>query len=115
VFSFRELVVLNMWLYSISLLIELAAFLWLRRAEPAMPRPWRVPGGTVGAILVAGLPALFALAAMATAGWTNTAAGAVAALTGPVAYVIFRRTRSLPTGTAVAAPLPRYSEGQEES
>ena len=30
VFSFKELIVLNVWLYSLSLLIELAAFVWLR-------------------------------------------------------------------------------------
>ena len=34
VFSFKELIVLNMWLYSLSLLIELGAFLWLRWTEP---------------------------------------------------------------------------------
>jgi amino acid transporter len=118
VFSFKELVVLNMWLYSISLLVELAAFLWLRRAEPAMLRPWRVPGGAAGAVTVAVLPALFALAAMATAGWMNTAAGVTAALTGPVAYLLFRRARSSPvlvTRTAAESPPPRYSEGREES
>jgi hypothetical protein len=107
-----------MWLYSISLLVELAAFLWLRRAEPAMLRPWRVPGGAAGAVTVAVLPALFALAAMATAGWMNTAAGVTAALTGPVAYLLFRRARSSPvlvTRTAAESPPPRYSEGREES
>ena len=29
-FSFKELIVLNVWLYSLSLLVELAAFAWLR-------------------------------------------------------------------------------------
>lgn len=117
IFSFRDLIVLNMWLYSISLLVELAAFLWLRRAEPAMPRPWRVPGGPAGAVAVAGLPALFALAAMATAGWLNTTAGVAAALTGPLAYLLFRRarvTQVLGTGTASGGAVPRYSGGREE-
>src|SRR2546426_119029 len=45
VFSFKELIVLNVWLYSLSLLVELAAFLWLRVHEPDLPRPWRMPGG----------------------------------------------------------------------
>ena len=49
VFSFKELIVLNVWLYSLSLLVELAAFVWLRVREPALARPWRVPGGTDGA------------------------------------------------------------------
>jgi amino acid transporter len=91
VFSFKELIVLNVWLYSLSLLIELAAFVWLRVREPALPRPWRVPGGLAAASAVALIPALLSLLAMATAGWLNTLAGVVAALTGPAAYVWLAR------------------------
>jgi amino acid transporter len=74
------------WLYSLSLLIELAAFVWLRIREPALARPWRVPGGMATAVVVAAVPAALSLLAMATAGWLNTLAGVVAALTGLVAY-----------------------------
>ncbi|MBI2206922.1 MAG: APC family permease [Candidatus Rokubacteria bacterium] len=90
-FSFKELIVLNVWLYSLALLIELAAFLRLRRAAPDLPRPWRVPGGSAGAVIVAVLPAILALVAMATAGWANTLAGVIAALTGPAAWLVVRR------------------------
>jgi amino acid transporter len=93
VFSFKELIVLNVWLYSLSLLIELAAFVHLRVGAPEMPRPWRVPGGFAGALLVAGVPAALSLLAMATAGWLNTLAGATAALTGPVVYGAIRAAR----------------------
>ena len=89
-FSFRELIVLNIWLYSLSLLVELAAFLWLRAVEPELPRPWRVPGGFGGAVLVAVLPAAFMLGAVATAGAGNTVAGVAAALTGLVAWAVLR-------------------------
>jgi amino acid transporter len=90
-FSFRELIVLNVWLYSLSLLVELAAFVRLRIAEPALPRPWRVPGGTGGMLVAALVPAAVALFAMATAGVLNTAAGITAALTGPAVYWAMRR------------------------
>jgi amino acid transporter len=90
-FSFKELIVLNIWLYSLSLLVELAAFARLRAAAADLPRPWRVPGGRAGAIVVVALPAACALLAMATAGWLNTATGIAAALTGPVAYLLLRR------------------------
>jgi amino acid transporter len=93
VFSFKELIVLNIWLYSLSLVVELAAFVWLRHAEPGMPRPWRVPGGLLAAIVVAAVPSSLALVAMLTAGWQNTVAGVVAALTGPVAYAVLTRGR----------------------
>jgi amino acid transporter len=93
VFSFKELIVLNVWLYSLSLIVELAAFVILRAREPALPRPWRVPGGFGTALLVAVVPAALSLLAMATAGWLNTLAGVVAALTGPAAYVLGRTAR----------------------
>ena len=91
VFSFRDLIVVNVWLHSLSLLVELAAFLQLRVRAPAMARPWRVPGGWVGAGLAVGVPSAFALLAMATAGWRNVAAGVVAALTGPAVYAMVSR------------------------
>jgi amino acid transporter len=94
VFSFKELIVLNIWLYSIALILELAAFVALRLREPALPRPWRVGGGAAGMWLVAVLPAALSLLAMATAGWQNTVAGVIAALTGPLVYgVAARRSR----------------------
>jgi amino acid transporter len=88
---FTELVVLDIWLYSLALLVELAALLAIRFREPELPRPWRVPGGLPGALLVVALPSLLALLAMTTSGLTNTLAGVAAALTGPVAYRGFAR------------------------
>jgi amino acid transporter len=89
--SFAELVVVNVWLYSISLLVELAAFVALRLREPTLPRPRRVGGGAAGMWLTAALPAAVSLAAMATAGWLNTAVGVLAALTGPLMYATWGR------------------------
>ena len=92
--SFKDLIVLNVWLYSLTLLLELAAFVALRLWEPALPRPWRVGGGATGLWLTAALPSAAALLAMATAGWKNTAAGVAAALTGPVVWRWWRARRS---------------------
>jgi len=91
VFSFKELIVLNVWLYSLSLLVELAAFVRLRVAAPEMARPWRVPGGLAVAVGVVVFPVLFCFGAMATAGWTNTLAGVAAALSGPLVYRVLAR------------------------
>ena len=92
--SFKELVVLDIWLYSVTLLLELAAFVALRLREPDLPRPWRVGGGAPGMWAVAGLPSAACLLAMATAGWTDTIVGALAALTGPLAYLYWRGRRA---------------------
>ena len=103
-FSFKELIVLNVWLYSLALLVELAAFLRLRTSAPGMTRPWRVPGGWPGAWLTALLPAAFALLAMATAGWRNILAGVATALTGPLVYWIWG---------AETAPQTPHASGRE--
>jgi amino acid transporter len=100
VFSFKELIVFNIWLYSLTLIVELAAFVWLRLAHPAMRRPWRVPGGTPGLAAAALLPSACAVLAMATAGWANTLAGVAAALTGPAVFAVaaHQPTGLRPTG-----------------
>jgi amino acid transporter len=92
-FSFQELIVINMWLYSLSLLVELAAFLRLRQLEPRLPRPYRVPGGRPGAFGATVPPAACALLAMATAGTLNTVVGLLAALSGPVVWMAFSGSR----------------------
>jgi len=89
--SFKELVVLDMWLYSLSLIVELAAFVWLRVSEPGLARPWRVPGSTGSALVVAAVPSGLSVLAMATAGWTNTIAGLIAAASGLLAYAMLAR------------------------
>jgi len=88
--GFKELIVVNMWLYSTALILELLAFVALRRRAPDLPRPWRIGGGQVGMWAAAGLPIAVSLLAMATAGWINAIVGALAALTGPVAYLVWR-------------------------
>ncbi len=94
--SFKELIVLNMWLYSLALLLELGAFVALRLREPHLARPWRIGGGRAGMWLTAALPAAVSLLAMATAGWLNTAVGVAAAFTGPAAYAWWGRARRSP-------------------
>ena len=84
--SFKDLIVLNVWLYSLTLLLELAAFVALRLREPSLARPWRVGGGPLGLWLTAAVPSAAALLAMATAGWKNTAAGVATVLTGPALW-----------------------------
>jgi len=49
-FSFQELVQVDMFLYAAALILEFAALVWLRKKAPDMARPYRVPGGTAGAV-----------------------------------------------------------------
>ncbi len=54
--GFESLVTLDIMLYGASLVLEFAALVALRVRRPEMPRPFRVPGGLAGAILVGVFP-----------------------------------------------------------
>ncbi len=56
--GFRRLVELDILLYGASLLLEFIALAVLRVKEPALPRPFKVPGGLPVAILLGVAPAL---------------------------------------------------------
>jgi amino acid transporter len=59
--GFERLVTLDIFLYGASLMLEFAALIALRLREPNLPRPFSVPGGLPGAILV-GVPPMALLA-----------------------------------------------------
>jgi amino acid transporter len=46
--SFQEIVEFLNFLYCIGMLLEFAAFVWLRWSQPNLVRPYRVPLGTLG-------------------------------------------------------------------
>ena len=55
-FDFVELIVLDVLLTGLSILLEFVALVALRIREPGLPRPYRVPGGLLGAIAVGVAP-----------------------------------------------------------
>jgi amino acid transporter len=81
-------------LKGLSVLLEFAALVALRRREPDLPRPYRVPGGIAGAVLL-GVPPL-ALLAFTAARTENEPLGPITSLelgliligAGVVAYFI---------------------------
>jgi amino acid transporter len=60
-FSFTELVVLDILLYSVELIPEFIALIALRVKKPEMERPFRVPGGWAGLVVITILPIAFAV------------------------------------------------------
>lgn len=92
---FQALVAIDVTVYACALMLEFAALLALRRRHPDANRPFRVPGGWAGVVLITVLPA--AVTAIAVyyqvldvgpvqgLGWA-----AVALATGPVAYIVLR-------------------------
>ena len=56
--GFERLVTVDIFIYGASLLLEFIALVVLRVKEPSLPRPFKVPGGTPGTMLVGVLPML---------------------------------------------------------
>jgi amino acid transporter len=52
-----QLVAIDVLVYGLALLLELAALVALRLREPGLARPFRIPGGLAGAVLVGVAPA----------------------------------------------------------
>ncbi|HEY2744668.1 MAG TPA: APC family permease [Polyangia bacterium] len=97
--GFQRLIELDVLVYGLSLLLEFVALAVLRVREPLLSRPFRVPGGVLGASLVGVLPmALIAVALWSgrneSAGRLPTLAlGAMLVAAGPLVYGIGRRLR----------------------
>jgi amino acid transporter len=62
--SFDKLIMLDLLLYGASLILEFLALIMLRIREPELARPFRVPGGMAGAVLLGVGPTALLLIAM---------------------------------------------------
>jgi amino acid transporter len=110
--GFERLVTLDILIYGLSLTLEFMALVVLRVREPQLRRPFRVPGGMIGAIAVAVAPVLllgFDLVRSQSeqiAGMSSFAFGAIVIGAGVLAYVINQVVK--PSGWAAnetAAPV----------
>ena len=63
--NFDHLIMLDILLYGASLVLEFLALIVLRMREPDLPRPFRVPGGMPGAVLVGVGPTFLLIFALA--------------------------------------------------
>lgn len=63
-FTFERLISIDLVLYGASLILEFVALVVLRLREPNLIRPFRVPGGTVGAVLLGIGPAFLIIFAL---------------------------------------------------
>jgi amino acid transporter len=97
-FSFKELITVNAILYGLSVLLEFVALYVLRRKEPGLARPFRIPGGAwVCALLAIGPAVLIGTLVwqdFEEQGWLKQRPTAIAILAGVVVYQ-FRRKSAL--------------------
>ena len=91
--SFEALLVIDVFLFVMSYLLIFVAIVALRLREPDLVRPFRIPVGTTGLALLAGLPGVVGLLFLVANGPSYLAIGAAAAATGPVAYLVVKKAR----------------------
>ncbi len=102
--NFDRLLMLDILLYGASLMLEFVALALLRAREPKLPRPFRVPGGRMGAFVVGAGPAvLLAVAAIKShderlGGVSALAVGLAIMAAGVVLYGVAERRRRLMAG-----------------
>jgi len=92
--GFERLVTIDILLYGVSLSLEFIALIALRIREPELPRPFKVPGGLLGAIAI-GIPPMLLLGFSivrseheSVLGMSSFAFGMVLILAGVVAYFV---------------------------
>jgi amino acid transporter len=108
--GFERLVTIDILIYGASLSLEFVALVVLRIREPQLERPFRVPGGMLGAVAVGVAPVLllgFALVRSQSEqvwGISSFALGALVVAAGVVAYVLNHTLK--PAGWAKEAPEP---------
>jgi amino acid transporter len=92
--GFERLVTIDILLYGASLSLEFIALIALRIREPELPRPFKVPGGLMGAIAI-GIPPMLLLGFSivrseheSVLGMSSFAFGMILILAGVVAYFV---------------------------
>jgi amino acid transporter len=104
--GFERLVTIDILLYGASLALEFLALIFLRMREPELPRPFRVPGGMFGAIMVGVTPMLMLGFSIVRSehetvlGMSSLAFGMILIGAGLLAYGV--NTAVKPTGWTVA-------------
>ncbi|CAK9216526.1 unnamed protein product [Sphagnum troendelagicum] len=84
--SFQEIVEFLNFLYCFGMLLEFAAFVWLRMKNPGLVRPFQIPVGTLGMILML-LPATALLiVVMCLASWKTVIFSITVSVLGFLAY-----------------------------
>ena len=77
--------------HEVNYVLIFVASVALRAREPHLPRPFRIPGGTAGMVVAAGMPTLVGLFVMVANGVEYLLLGAAIAATGPVLYMLTKR------------------------
>ncbi len=99
---FAKLISIDLVLYGAALILEFVTLVVLRRREPKLPRPFKVPGGTAGTVLAGVGPTILIVIAMYTARQERIGPlsallfAAIIAACGPLFYVLAKSYKGAP-------------------
>lgn len=88
--NFTVIISSTNFLYSLGMLLEFASFVWLRRKMPSLMRPYRVPMGLPGLIIMCLIPSAFLIFVMAIATKTVFLVSGIMTLAG-IGWFFFMR------------------------
>jgi amino acid transporter len=97
--TFERLISIDLVLWGASLILEFLSLIVLRRTEPSLPRPFRIPGNQLALILIGCGPmlllafALFNARTERIAGINALLFAAIIGLAGPLVYALMNLTR----------------------
>jgi amino acid transporter len=84
--SLGQLISVYIWLRSATTVLTVLSAWKLRRTQPGMPRPFRIPGGRMGLFYVVAAPVVMALVALLGSDRFALIGGAIAMVLGPTVY-----------------------------
>ncbi|GLJ56143.1 hypothetical protein SUGI_1205190 [Cryptomeria japonica] len=84
--TFQEIMAADNYLYCFGMFVEFAAFIWLRFKEPNMHRPYKVPFGMLGVILLCIPPSLLLIVVVVIASRKVMVVSLTAVLVGLLLY-----------------------------
>ncbi|HXH27781.1 MAG TPA: APC family permease [Candidatus Polarisedimenticolia bacterium] len=91
--GFAALIAIYAWLEVASYALVYLALMRLRRSRPDLQRPYRVPGGRAGLLLVCLPPLLIAILTIAWGDKQEALSGAIGLLSGPLVFALWRLLR----------------------
>uniref|UniRef100_A0A0A9EWB6 Amino acid transporter transmembrane domain-containing protein n=1 Tax=Arundo donax TaxID=35708 RepID=A0A0A9EWB6_ARUDO len=80
--SFQEIIAVENYLYCFGMILEFTAFITLRVTHPTASRPYKIPLGTIGAVLMIIPPALLIVVVMTLASYKVMAVSIMAMVVG---------------------------------
>ena len=112
--SFQEIIAAENYLYCFGMILEFIAFIKLRVTHPNASRPYKIPLGTIGAVLMIIPPAILIIVVMAIASYKVMAVSILAMVIGFVlqpclGYVEKKRWLRF----SISADLPDLPDAQE--